>query len=175
MNMILRHENENDYESVYNLIKLAFANEEYSDKDEQNLVTRLRKSNAYIPELSIVAEVDGKIVGHILFTKIKIGNTNTLALALAPLVVHPEYQNRGIGGTLIKEGHRVAKQLGYEISVVLGHDKYYKRFGYQPAKVFAITAPFPVEDNYFMAIKLNEETNLKDGGMVEYAKEFNIN
>ena len=175
MTVILRQENKNDYESVYNLIKLAFASAEHSDGDEQNLVERLRKGDAFIPELSIVAEVDGEIVGHILFTKIQIGDSKVLALALAPLAVAPQFQNCGIGGKLIKEGHRIAKGLGYEFSVVLGHDKYYPRFGYQPAKLYSIKAPFPVDDKNFMAIKLNDDADLKVDGVVEYAKEFNIN
>lgn len=132
--MIIRQENKNDYEKVYNLVKLAFANATHSDGDEQNLVTRLRESEAFIPELSLVAEVEDEIVGHILFTKIKIGDSNTVGVALAPLAVKPQFQNRGIGGELIKEGHRIAKELGYGFSVVLGHDRYYPKFGYQPAK-----------------------------------------
>ena len=175
MNIVLRQENVNDYESVYNLIKLAFANEEYSDKDEHNLVTRLRSSKSFIPELSIVAEVDGKVVGHILFTKIKIGSTNAMALALAPLAVLPEYQNHGIGGRLIEEGHRIGKELGYEFCVVLGHDEYYSRYGFKKAKEYLIEAPFPVDDKNFMAVRLNDKLNDFHGGMVEYAKEFNIN
>lgn len=173
--MIIRQENKNDYEKVYNLVKLAFANATHSDGDEQNLVTRLRESEAFIPELSLVAEVEDEIVGHILFTKIKIGDSNTVGVALAPLAVKPQFQNRGIGGELIKEGHRIAKELGYGFSVVLGHDSYYPKFGYQPARKYSIIAPFPVDDKNFMAIKLNDSVDSFHGGVVEYAKEFNIN
>ncbi len=173
--MIIRQENKNDYEKVYNLVKLAFENATHSDGDEQNLVTRLRESEAFIPELSLVAEVEDEIVGHILFTKIKIGDSNTVGVALAPLAVKPQFQNRGIGGELIKEGHRIAKELGYGFSVVLGHDRYYPKFGYQPAKQYSIIAPFPVDDKNFMAVKLNDRIDSFHGGVVEYAKEFNIN
>jgi predicted N-acetyltransferase YhbS len=79
----------------------------------------LRASNAFIPELSIVAETEGKIVGHILLTKIKIRNDSTefdslaLALALAPVSVLPELQGKGIGRKLILEAHKKAKELGF--------------------------------------------------------------
>ena len=91
------------------------------------------------------------------------------------MAVKPQFQNRGIGEALIKEGHRITKELGYGFSVVLGHEKYYPKFGYQPAKQYSIRAPFPVEDKNFMAIRLNGDEDLKIDGVVEYAKEFNIN
>ena len=113
----IRQENPNDYEEVYNVIKTAFETAEESDGNEQDLVVDLRKSNNFIPELSLVAVKDKKIVGYILFTKIKIGDN--VELALAPLGILPEYQRQGIGGELIKEGHRIAKSLGYHYSVVI--------------------------------------------------------
>ena len=103
MEIKLRQENENDYKSVFQLIEKAFEKEEYSDHKEQFLVERLRKSDAFIPELSIVAEVENKIVGHILFTKLEIKNESQSfqSLALAPVSVLPEFQGKGIGSKLI--------------------------------------------------------------------------
>ena len=77
----IRQENKNDCEEVYNVIKTAFETAEESDGNEQDLVVDLRKSNNFIPELSLVAVKDKKIVGYILFTKIKIGDNVELALA----------------------------------------------------------------------------------------------
>lgn len=114
--LIIRQENKNDYEEVYNVIKTAFETAEHSDGNEQDLVVALRKSDNFIPELSLVAVIDNKIVGYILFTKIKIGKQEELALA--PLGVLPEYQKQGIGRTLIQEGNKKAKELGYHYSVV---------------------------------------------------------
>ena len=169
--LIVRQENKNDYEEVYNVIKTAFETAEHSDGNEQDLVVALRKSDNFIPELSLVAVKDNKVVGHILFTKIKIGKYEELALA--PLGVLPEYQRQGIGSALIKQGHKIAKKLGYHYSIVLGSDKYYPRFGYIPAKEYGILAPFDVPDENFMAIKLND-TNEIIKGTVKYAKEFGI-
>ncbi len=167
----IREENKKDYEEVYNVIKTAFATAEHSDGNEQELVVALRNSNNFIPELSLIAVQDNKIVGYILFTKIKIGKYEELALA--PLGILPEYQKQGIGKRLIEEGHKKAKELGYHYSVVLGSETYYPKSGYVPAIQYGIKAPFDVPDENFMAIKLNN-TNENISGTVEYAKEFGI-
>ena len=167
----IRQENIEDYEEVYQVIKTAFETAEHSDGNEHDLVVALRNSNGFIPELSLVAMKENKIVGYILFTKIKIGEYEELALA--PLGVLPEYQRQGVGSELIKEGHRIAKKLGYQYVVVLGSEKYYTKFGYIPAIKYGIKAPFDVPNENFMAVKLNN-TNVKIQGIVEYAKEFGI-
>ena len=115
-----------------------------SDHKEQFLVQRLRKSDAFIPELSLIAENENKIVGHILLTKLKIKNGQKKfdSLALAPVSVLPEYQGNGIGGMLIKEAHKKAKELGYQSVILLGHEKYYPKFGYKQADKFGIELPF---------------------------------
>ncbi len=167
----IRQENNKDYEEVYNVVKMAFESAKHSDGNEQDLVVDLRKSKNFIPKLSLVAIFDDKIVGYILFTKIKIGKSTELALA--PLAVLPEYQRQGIGKKLIKEGHKIAKKLGYHFSFVLGSEKYYPKSGYVPASRYGIKAPFEVADENFMAIKLND-TDKEIAGTVEYAKEFGI-
>ena len=167
----IRQEKKEDYEEVYNVVKIAFATAKHRDGNEQDLVVDLRKSNNFIPELSLVAIKDNKIVGYILFTKIKVGKYEELALA--PLAVLPEYQKQGIGKKLINEGHRIAKKLGYHYSIVLGSEEYYSKSDYVPASHYGIKAPFEVSDENFMAIKLND-TNLKIFGTVKYAEEFGI-
>lgn len=170
--MFIRQEQPDDYDKVYNVIKKAFLEAEHSDGNEQELVTALRKSKSFIPELSLVAVEQENIVGHILFTEIKIGNQTELALA--PLSVHPEYQNKGIGLALIDRGHKIAIELGYRYSVVLGHSQYYPKAGYQPASSFGIKAPFDVLDKNFMAIKLIKSAE-DIQGMVKYDKAFGVN
>ena len=167
----IRQENKNDYEEIYNVVKTAFETAEHSDGNEQDLVVALRNSDSFIPELSLVAKKDNKIVGHILFTKVKIGNHEELALA--PLAVLPEYQKQGIGSKLIQQGHKIAKELGYHYSIVLGSETYYPKFGYVPAIQYGIKAPFEVSNENFMAIKLND-TDVEIKGTVQYAKEFGI-
>lgn len=167
--MLIRMEENKDYEAVYDLIVKAFANVEHRDGREQDLVVALRKSESFISELSLVAEKDGRVVGHILFTKIKIGGKTELALA--PLSVLPEYQKQGIGQALIRSGHEIAAKMGYEYSVVLGHEKYYPKVGYVPAEQYGIKAPFEVPSENFMAFDLQGNSD-KLKGVVEYAKEF---
>lgn len=155
MEIKLRQETEQDHKSVFQVIQKAFENEEYSDHKEQFLVERLRKSNAFIPELSIVAEVDNKIVGHILLTKLEIENDiNTYeSLALAPVSVLPEFQGKGVGSKLILYSHEVAKELGYKSIILLGHEKYYPRFGYELTNKYGIEMPFDVPaENCMVAV-----------------------
>lgn len=170
--MNIRQEQQADYDDVYQVVKEAFANAEHADGNEQDLVVELRKSKSFIPELSLVAVEDEKVVGHILFTRAFVNGIEILALA--PLSVLPKYQNRGIGLSLIKRGHVAAQKLGYEYSVVLGHPKYYPKAGYVPASQYGIKAPFEVDDECFMAICLSESSNSKLNGIMEYDEAFGI-
>ena len=167
----IRQESQKDYEEVYRVVKTAFEMVEHSDGNEQDLVVDLRNSDSFIPELSLVAVKEDKIVGYILFTKIKIENHEEIALA--PLAVLPEYQKQGIGSMLIEQGHKIAKKLGYHYSIVLGSENYYPKFGYIPATQYGIQAPFDVSNENFMAVKLND-TDIEIKGIVQYAKEFGI-
>lgn len=169
--MLIREETEKDYKIVYDVVKAAFDSAEHADGNEQDLVEALRKSDAFIKELSLVAEADGKITGHILFTKIRIGEYTELALA--PLAVLPEYQKMGVGAALIRKGHEIAKELGYHYSVVLGSEKYYPRMGYAPAEEYGIKAPFEVPAEKFMVFRFQEECP-EIRGTVVYADEFGI-
>ena len=168
--MIIRQENEKDQEAVYEVVKSAFSTLEISHHDEQDLVNRLRKSASFVPELSLVAEEDGAIVGYIMFTEMKAGNN--VLLALAPLAVRPDRQRHKIGSSLVAAGHTIAREKGYKGCIVVGHADYYPRFGYQPASRYGITAPFEVPDENLMAVALFTGS-LDDGaGTIEYAKEF---
>lgn len=169
--MEIRREEQRDYEIVHKIVQEAFSTAERSDGKEQELVAALRNSKSFVPELSLVAVEGGKIVGHILFTKVYVGKGE--ALALAPLSVTPSYQRKGIGITLIKKGHRIAQKLGYDYSIVLGHADYYPRAGYVPASIYGIQAPFDVPDENFMAIKLNEKAERMEG-IVQYDEAFGL-
>lgn len=172
--MNIRKEENKDYKSVFNLIENAFKDEIYTDHKEQFLVERLRKSESFVPELSLLAEIDGEIVGYVLLTKIKIINSDLqkIALALAPIAVLKKYQGKGIGGKLILEAHQRAKELGFDSVILLGHEKYYPKFGYKMTKNYGIKLPFEVPDENCMLIELTENA-LKDvSGTVAYPKEF---
>lgn len=169
--MTVRQERGTDHAVVYAVVKTAFASAEHSDGNEQDLVTALRDSGSFVPELSLVAEEDAEIVGHILFTKADVGGHTVLALA--PLSVLPTHQRKGIGQTLIAEGHRIAKKMGFDYSVVLGHAGYYLKAGYSPASRFGIKAPFNVPDENFMAVKLNPHAK-ELHGTIRYDAAFGL-
>ena len=170
-NVIIRQETEKDREIVRSLVKESFARAQHSDGDEHNLVERLRGSEAFIPELSLVAVLNNEVGGYILFTKLEVGKTTQLALA--PLAVAPGFQKQGIGSILVKTGHKKASEMGFEYSILLGDPGYYSRFGYRPSDEFNIKCPFDVPGEYFMAVKFQGEPFLFNAE-VKYPKEFLI-
>lgn len=174
MNINIRQEEKRDFKAVFELIKEAFKAEQFSDHKEQFLVERLRVSAAFIPSLSIVAEYENKLVGYILLSKIKIKDKEEVfdSLALAPVAVLPKYQAKGIGAMLIKYAHQQAKVLGHQSVILLGHQAYYPRFGYQEAANFGIQLPFDVPKENCMAIELVENGLENVKGMVVYPQAF---
>lgn len=162
--MYIRQEMPADHSETYEVVKAAFSSAEESDGNEHHLVTALRNSRAFIPELSLVALDNERIVGHILYTKIDIGGQTELALA--PLSVLPAYQRQGVGKSLMQAGHQIAKQLGYNFSVVLGSPYYYPKAGYIPASVYGIFPPFDVADENYMALKLNPDAPSVSGTVI---------
>lgn len=165
----IRREQPADYAAVYELVKQAFEHAEHTDHNEHNLVNRLRQSPFYLPELALVAETGGIIVGHIMFTETRVGDSRQLLLA--PLSVLPEYQNCGIGSALIKEGHRKAKELGYEYCFLVGHAGYYPRFGYVRASALGVTCSLELPDENFMVCDLQNQ-NIQLNASLTIAQEF---
>lgn len=169
--MKIRQERPNDYRAVYQLVQSAFETADFADGNEQEIIEKLRASEAFIPELSLVAEIKDEIVGHILFTEDHVGETTVLVLA--PLSVLPIHQKCGVGRALIAEGHRRAKELGYSFSLVLGSENYYPKFGYLPAADFGVTVPEGIPSMNFMACPLTTIIPQLDGSL-RYASEFGV-
>lgn len=172
MNVFIRQEIKRDFSEVFELNSKAFAQD-----NEARLVNLLRNSDAFIPELSLVAIAGNKIVGHILFTKISIvdaSKNRQSSLALAPMGVLPEFQKQGVGGQLIRYGLSKARELGHSSVIVVGHEHYYPKFGFLPARKWGIKAPFDIPDNVFMAIELVRDGLKGIQGVVEYPKEFDM-
>ena len=165
--MNLRAEGPADVEPVDRVNREAFGQE-----DEALLVARLRGSDAFIPELSIVAEEDGKVVGHILFSRVELDPPSALrVISLAPMSVLPQHQRRGIGSALVERGLEVANGLGEEVVVLVGHPEYYPRFGFEPASKYGLTNPFPGTEEAFFAMALREGIRIPSGQVV-YSPEF---
>jgi len=165
----LRQESGKDFTDITRVNDLAFGR-----KAESRLVHALRKTEDFIPELSIVAETDGQLVGHILFYPVVIKGKNSHfgSLTLAPMSVLPDWQKKSIGKLLVIYGLETARGLGHTSSVVLGHPSYYTKFGFRPASTWNIRSPFPAPDESFMAVEL-EKGALKDvSGKVEFPQAF---
>lgn len=170
--MNIREEVKEDYAAVSQLLTDAF-----EKKDEALLVTRLRKDNAFVSKLSLVAESKHGVVGYALLSKIAIeASDGTLheSLALAPVAVTPRNQNRGFGKALVLEGIRRATDMGFASVIVLGSNEYYSLFGFQRASKWNIVAPFDVDDQYFMALELKNNELASVSGIVRYSKPFNL-
>lgn len=151
--VVIRAEQLCDFDEIRTVVKTAFAAAEHTDGDEHNLVDRLRCTEEYIPELSFVAEIKGKIVGYAMFSQINIGISK--AIALAPLAVLPGFQNQGIGRALIEAGHLKAKEGDYYCSVVLGSPEYYSKSGYLSALPLGLKHRLRYRHNFIWSFRLN--------------------
>ncbi|MCP4875936.1 MAG: N-acetyltransferase [Gammaproteobacteria bacterium] len=146
--MKIRLENKTDYAAVHDVNLAAFGSE-----DEANLVTRLRQqAQSYV---SLVAEEKGVVIGHIMFSGAHLSaDPKRCVMALAPMAVLPEFQQRGIGSSLVKSGLEHCENQGYGAIFVLGHAQYYPRFGFKPADSFSIDSVYEVPAGVFMALEL---------------------
>jgi putative acetyltransferase len=127
--MQIRPETPRDYAAIADINIRAFGER----LNEAHIVAFQRQRSAFDPELSLVAEIDGKAVGHVLFSPVTIRllDQDIEAVLLAPIAIDLPYQKQGIGGKLIEEGHRIAREKGCLLSFLIGHPEYYPRFGYR--------------------------------------------
>lgn len=157
MDIIIRHEEEEDYLLVENLIREAFYNVYKPGCEEHLIAHRLRQSAAFVPELDLLVTLDDEIIGQILYTRALIedgdGNRHTV-LCFGPVSVHPRHQKRGVGRKLIETSMDLAWALGYKGIVIYGSPLYYHQFGFQDASVFGITTAEGENFEAFMAVEL---------------------
>ena len=163
----VRPETPADFVSVRHINEAAFGR-----TDEAGLVESLRAENAIL--LSLVAEVESSVVGHIVFSRLWIDQAlgATAAVALAPLAVLPAYQSRGVGSALVEHGLDLLRQEGERCVFVLGEPVYYARFGFSVAKAKSIETPFPPEA--FMALELVPGALKGIAGKARYARSFGL-
>ena len=165
--MKIRKEKDSDIEKIWKVNAEAFETEA-----EANLVNALRDSG--IPYISLVAEESDEIVGHILFTPVKlVGDSSGLKLVgLAPMAVVAKLQKKGIGSRLVQTGLEYCLAQGYGAVVVLGHAEYYPRFGFLPAVKFGIKSEYEVPDEAFMVLELTENSLKGKTGVIKYHTAF---
>ncbi len=145
----------------------------FGGEAEAQLVSALRESTTYNRELSQVAELGGRIVGHVLLTRVPLrkDGEEKHVLALGPMSVVPSQSHRGIGSELINASIRLAKEKGYGAIVVLGHPEYYKRFGFVQARELQVSCNLPAPEDALTVMEI-VEGNLAGGGHVEYPEPF---
>lgn len=167
--MNIETEQPGDVEAIH-----AVHEEAFGRPGEAILVEQIRALPEFDPRLSLVARINGQVVGHVLFSGIEILTPRgpRPALALAPLAVLPTYQRRGVASGLVLRGLGACKTLGHDIVVVLGEPGYYSRFGFERAAEYGIHAPFEVPEDAFMLLELSPAALTGVRGMVRYSKPF---
>ncbi len=165
----IRIEGKEDYDQITKVNNLAF-----NQTNEGILISKLRETNKFVPELSLVAELHRKIIGHILFYPLDIisGVKRFEILSLAPMAVLPEFQNKGIGKKLVIEGLKKSQALGFKAVVVLGHPEFYPKFGFELASKWNIKPPIEVPDEASMAIELVKGFLNDKTGLIDYPAEY---
>ncbi|MBR9678943.1 MAG: N-acetyltransferase [Nanoarchaeota archaeon] len=172
--MKTRTEKKEDYETITQVNNKAFER-----KEEGILINELRKRREYKSELSLVAIKKNKIVGHLLLFPIFIetNSSRIKTLSLGPIAVLPEYQKQGVGKSLVKEGIEKAIKHGFKSIVVIGHPKYYPKFGFKRATNYKVKMPKKYENkidnpNAFMILKLEKNSLKNIEGTLVFPEEF---
>ena len=164
--MLVRPEKFSDHDAV-RLVNL----DAFPTPSEANLVDALREQAT--PVVSLVAEENETIVGHIMFSPVSIvGHHNAKVMGLAPMGVATTQQKKGVGSALVRAGIEQCKELGVVAVVVLGHPEYYPRFGFLPASEFGMDSEFDVPDGVFMAMELVPDALTGQDGRVRYHAAF---
>jgi len=162
--LTLRQETFDDISGIREVVCAAFGR-----AGEADLVDSLRRSGSLA--LSVVALVDDRIVGHVGFSQLVIGEKHE-ALALAPVAVVSNRQRQGIGTALVRWSLEECRRMGHRLVIVLGEPEYYGRFGFTPAATCGIESPFPAPSEAFMMLELVPDTARDVRGVVRYRPEF---
>lgn len=167
MALIIRREQPADQRAVELFTRDAFWGTEMPRCIEHLIVRRLREAACFVPELDLVADLDGEVVGNVMWARSQVvGEQVHEVLTFGPLTVHPAHQGRGVGAALMRHALGEAARLGHRGVVFYGHPDYYPRLGFRPAAEFGITGPGGVTRDALMALAL------VDGGLDGVRGEF---
>jgi putative acetyltransferase len=164
--MLIRLEKQKDNATVPIINQSAF-----NTPAEADLVDVLRKEAR--PLISLVAEEDGEVVGHILFSPVNLsGKPGLKIMGLGPTAVLPRCQGRGIGSALVRAGLQRCREIGFGAVVVLGHPWFYPRFGFVPSVRYGINSDYEVPEDVFMLTELQPGYLEGAGGTIHYHPAF---
>ena len=155
----IRNETPADYKTISEVTKAAFATMEFGDHTEQFIIEALRAAKALT--VSLVAEVDGRVVGHIAFSPVTMSDGTKDWYGLGPVSVHPDFQRRGIGKALIQEGLSRLEKLKAKGCCLVGHPEYYRQFGFNNVEGLVFEG---VPQEAFFALSF--DGNLPQGNVV---------
>ncbi len=156
---VYRVETPEDYRGSEEMTRRAFWNKYVPGCNEHYVLHCLRGDAAFVPELSIVAEIEGRIAGGIWYSKstVKTEEAETKVLTFGPLCVAPEYQGTGIGGKLLEKSVRLAGQAGYPGIIIMGEPQYYPKYGFVPCEQFGITTADGKNFDAFLGLELRTD------------------
>lgn len=163
MRIEIREEGPGDVATIRDLNKLAFGQDQ-----EGNIVDALRSNGAAL--LSLVATLNGRVVGHIMYSPLSLGEV--IGAGLGPMAVLPEHQRQGIGSKLVETGNQKLKEAGCPFIIVVGHANFYPRFGFRLARTYGITCEWEVPDDVFMVLVLDQVKMQRVSGLAKYRREF---
>lgn len=147
--MRIRPEADADHAAIRAVVEAAFGR-----RFEADLVSAIRRSDCYVPGLSLVAEVDGAVVGHVLVSYVDVVPGPVRLLQVAPLAVAPEHQRQGVGSALMDGAIRLVEARGEPLVLVEGDPRYYGRFGFRRSDECGIEGPPDVEPQYLLVRRL---------------------
>lgn len=172
--MKIRVARKEEYKFIEEFVYEVFKNTNFSNGlAEKALVKEIREKLYYIPELDLVVEEEGMIIGHFILSKLPISNQHeNEILMLSPVSVAMNKQRQGVGKFMLQEGIKLAAEMGYKGIIVEGDYRYYHRFGFRTSTDFGIYASkknFPPSEEYLMALELSENAMKNISGEVDYS------
>ena len=185
--IIIRPETHGDYHDIVSLVLRSFQEgTDYSDgTDIVALIEEIRDSEYYIPELAFVAELDGEIVGHFLFSRFPLSRTpqgghggaqDTEIVMLAPVSVHADHLRQGVGSAMLRRGIEQVRAMGFKGIIVEGNYKFYNTIGFRTSSEYGIypVSGYPMTEPRCQMCMETSEGSLKDrGGYVVYDMYYN--
>jgi predicted N-acetyltransferase YhbS len=178
LDIMLRLEEEKDFKIVENITREAFWNVYKPGCNEHFILHNLRNSQAFIKELDFVAEMDGSIVGNIVYSKGKVVDDDGMeheVIGFGPISVLPSCQGKGIGEKLINHTVEMAKAMGFKAIIIFGNPAYYHRFGFDNAKKFDIHTADGENFDAFMVKELSEGSLQGISGRFIESDAFKVN